>query len=88
MKFIIIQIIRLYQLFISPAFPNTCRFHPTCSNYAIEALQKHGLFRGLSLSIIRILKCNPLHEGGFDYVPDRLNSDLCSHSQHKSDANK
>lgn len=72
MRKILIYIIKLYQKFISPAFPNTCRFYPTCSNYAIEALKKHGIFKGLWLSIIRILKCNPLNDGGFDYVPDKI----------------
>jgi uncharacterized protein len=61
------SIIRLYQLVISPLLPaNTCRFHPTCSQYAIDALQKYGTGRGLWLAVKRIGKCHPFHPGGFD----------------------
>ena len=63
---IIIKIIKIYKLFISPLFPNTCRFYPTCSDYAIEALEKKGLIKGLYLSTKRVLKCNPFHPGGYD----------------------
>ncbi|MGI6717969.1 MAG: membrane protein insertion efficiency factor YidD [Bacteroidales bacterium] len=64
-----IFLIKLYQKFISPLFPPTCRFTPTCSNYAIEALKKHGIFKGGYLSIRRILRCNPWNKGGDDPVP-------------------
>lgn len=50
--------------------PPSCRFHPTCSNYGLEAIQKHGAVKGLILTTIRISKCHPFHEGGFDPVPD------------------
>lgn len=70
MKFILINIIKLYQLAISPLFPASCRFHPTCSNYSIEAIGKHGAIKGIYLSIIRILKCHPFHKGGYDPVPE------------------
>lgn len=49
--------------------PNSCRFHPTCSVYAMEALEKHGVLNGTWLAIKRVLKCHPFHKGGFDPVP-------------------
>ena len=61
--------IRAYQLLISPHLGQCCRFHPSCSDYARQAIERHGPFRGLSLTTRRILRCNPLHEGGFDPVP-------------------
>lgn len=65
---IIIKIIRLYQKFISPFLPRSCRFYPTCSHYAIEALEKKGFFKGILLSTWRIIRCNPLSKGGYDPV--------------------
>ena len=59
----------MYKKIISPLLPPSCRFYPTCSQYAIEALYKYGFLKGSSLSLKRILKCNPFHEGGFDPVP-------------------
>ncbi|HET8817879.1 MAG TPA: membrane protein insertion efficiency factor YidD [Pseudidiomarina sp.] len=61
--------IRLYQLVISPLIGPRCRFSPTCSQYAIEAIQKHGMMRGFWLASKRIAKCHPGHPGGFDPVP-------------------
>ncbi len=68
MKTLFILFIRFYQLFISPLFPPTCRFYPTCSQYAIEAIQKRGVLRGVWLAIKRIAKCHPFHPGGYDPV--------------------
>lgn len=65
---IIIFTIKLYQRVISPLLPRTCRFYPTCSNYAIEALIKKGLVKGVMLSLWRILRCNPFSKGGYDPV--------------------
>ena len=62
-------LIKGYQVFISPMLGQNCRFHPTCSCYAHQALERHGLVKGTWLSIKRIMKCNPIHPGGFDYVP-------------------
>lgn len=62
-------LVRAYQVLISPLLPKCCRFEPTCSNYALEAFKKHGPFKGLYLTIKRIIKCNPYHEGGYDPVP-------------------
>ncbi|MBT0586709.1 membrane protein insertion efficiency factor YidD [Alteromonas oceanisediminis] len=64
-----VALIRCYQKLLSPLIGQSCRFHPTCSFYAIEALKSHGLLIGGWLSVKRILKCHPLHSGGFDPVP-------------------
>lgn len=69
MKKIMIMLIRGYQIFISPIFPRTCRFYPTCSAYFIQALEKYGVFKGSYLGIKRILKCHPWNPGGYDPVP-------------------
>ncbi len=64
--------IKLYQIFISPLFgQNKCRFYPSCSSYAIEALTKHNFFNAIILTIKRIGKCHPFHNGGFDPVPEK-----------------
>ncbi len=62
-------LIRAYQICISPLHPPCCRFTPSCSAYALEAIKKYGPGKGLVLSIKRILRCNPYHEGGYDPVP-------------------
>jgi len=64
-----ILIIKLYQLVISPLFPSACRYYPTCSHYAEEALNKYGLIKGGWLSVRRILRCHPWGSSGFDPVP-------------------
>ena len=66
---LLIQPIRFYQKYISPLKPPTCRFTPTCSQYAIEAIRKHGPFKGLALAVWRILRCNPWGGSGYDPVP-------------------
>lgn len=65
----LVGLIRFYQIAISPAFPPSCRFTPTCSAYALEALKKHGLFKGSYLAVKRILRCHPWNDGGYDPVP-------------------
>lgn len=72
-------LIKVYQTILSPMLGQNCRFHPTCSCYAHQALETHGLVKGSWLSVTRIVKCNPMHPGGFDYVPD-LNDNDASHS--------
>ncbi|MEW6674517.1 MAG: membrane protein insertion efficiency factor YidD [Nitrospirota bacterium] len=68
MKRILILLIKLYKYIVSPLFPVSCRFTPTCSTYSMEAIDKHGVLRGLYLSIRRILRCHPFHPGGYDPV--------------------
>ncbi|WP_081933530.1 membrane protein insertion efficiency factor YidD [Shewanella mangrovi] len=72
-QWLIIKLIRGYQLFISPLLGQRCRFHPSCSHYAIEAVQVHGVLKGSWLSIKRIIKCHPLNPGGNDPVPPKNN---------------
>ncbi len=69
MRQILILCIRGYQYCISPLFPPACRFHPTCSHYASEAIAKHGALAGGWMGIRRILRCNPWNPGGYDPVP-------------------
>ena len=64
-----VMIIRYYQVVISPLTPATCRYSPTCSQYSLEALKKHGIFKGTWLAIKRILSCNPWGGSGYDPVP-------------------
>jgi len=64
-----IAVLALYRYTLSPLLGSNCRFHPSCSVYAMEALRKHGLFGGLGLSIWRVLRCNPWCAGGHDPVP-------------------
>lgn len=68
MKYLILFLIRMYQLFLSPLLGTTCRFHPTCSKYAYAAYKKYGCFKGTFLTIKRLLKCHPWHPGGYDEV--------------------
>ena len=69
MKQAAIVLVRLYQLLISPLLPpNSCRFYPSCSHYAVEALEKYGAWKGSWLAIRRLSKCHPWHEGGYDPV--------------------
>lgn len=70
---ILIRIIKFYRKNISPAKIPCCRFTPTCSAYAIEAIETHGAIKGTLLSIYRILRCNPLCKGGYDPVPPKKN---------------
>jgi len=65
----LVLLIRLYQRFISPALPPSCRYWPSCSSYAVEAVQKHGALRGSWLALRRLGRCHPWHAGGYDPVP-------------------
>lgn len=64
-------IVRAYQLVLSPWLGPRCRFHPTCSHYALEALELHGAWRGSGLTLRRLLRCHPWGEGGYDPVPPK-----------------
>jgi putative membrane protein insertion efficiency factor len=67
-KVVLILIIRAYRLLISPLLPPSCRFTPTCSEYAMQAIEKYGALRGFYLAIRRLLRCHPFHSGGYDPV--------------------
>jgi len=71
MKRVVMWLIRGYQRGVSPLRPPCCRFVPTCSQYALEAVEMHGAARGLYLALRRVLKCHPLHAGGYDPVPPK-----------------
>lgn len=71
MRQVLMWIIRGYQLGISPLLGQRCRFYPSCSCYAIGAIDRHGAWRGIFLSLRRLLRCHPFAEGGFDPVPDK-----------------
>jgi putative membrane protein insertion efficiency factor len=64
--------IRAYQRWISPARPRRCRYEPTCSAYAVEAIERFGVLRGIVLAVWRLMRCNPLSHGGFDPLPERF----------------
>ncbi|AJQ96266.1 membrane protein insertion efficiency factor YidD [Gynuella sunshinyii] len=70
MRWLLTGLIKFYQWFISPVLGPRCRFYPTCSNYALEAIKKHGALHGSWLAIKRIGKCHPWHPGGIDPVPE------------------
>jgi len=65
---VLVAPIRVYQRFISPALPRRCKYHPTCSAYAVQAIRTHGVLRGLVLAAWRLLRCNPWSHGGYDPV--------------------
>ncbi|MEI7904008.1 MAG: membrane protein insertion efficiency factor YidD [Candidatus Firestonebacteria bacterium] len=71
MKPLILFLIKIYKKIVSPLLPPSCRFTPTCSEYAAEAVKKFGAARGSYLAVKRLLKCHPFHSGGFDPVPNK-----------------
>ncbi len=71
MKALLLALVRFYRKNISPLSPPKCRFSPTCSAYALEALEVHGAWKGSLLTLWRILRCNPFSKGGYDPVPPR-----------------
>lgn len=72
MKSVLVFLIRFYQKAISPYKKPCCKYYPTCSNYAVEAIERFGGFYGFFLALFRVLRCNPFSRGGYDPVPDRL----------------
>ncbi|QSJ17968.1 membrane protein insertion efficiency factor YidD [Nostoc sp. UHCC 0702] len=89
MKLLFIWLIRGYRMFISPLFPPTCRFQPTCSTYAIQAIERFGAWRGGWMAVRRILRCHPFHPGGYDPVPEKVVkvTHCCSHTHLDSEKN-
>lgn len=71
MRALLLGALWVYKKAISPLLPQACRFYPSCSQYAAQAIQKHGALRGSMLAAKRLAKCHPLHPGGFDPVPER-----------------
>ena len=71
MKAVLIAPIRVYQRVVSPMFPRRCKYHPTCSQYAVDAIREWGVFRGVVLAGWRLLRCNPWSHGGVDYARDQ-----------------
>ena len=69
MRMVLVALVRGYQMILSPLLPAACRYYPSCSAYAIEALERHGALRGTWLAMRRIARCNPFRPGGFDPVP-------------------
>jgi uncharacterized protein len=68
----LVLVLRLYKATLSKLLGPRCRFYPSCSQYAMEAIQKHGSIRGIALALARIARCHPWHPGGVDLVPDRV----------------
>lgn len=87
----VVSVIELYRTMVSPLRLPTCRFTPTCSQYAVDALTEFGLFRGGWLALVRLLKCGPWHNGGWDPIPDRFSereshsAEPCGEADHRGD---
>ena len=71
-RWLLLALLRTYRAVVSPLLPPACRFHPTCSAYALEAVGRHGALRGSALTVKRLARCHPLCEGGIDPVPARV----------------
>ena len=82
----LIACIRVYQFAISPLIGPRCKYYPSCSSYAVDALREHGALRGLGLASWRLLRCNPFSSGGFDPVPPRHRSCDHDHVEHEMSA--
>lgn len=83
-----VKLIHSYRYLLSPWIGNQCRFYPTCSHYAEEALHKHGFIKGVYLTLRRLLKCHPWHKGGLDPVPEPKCSGHSHFHSHTTDGNK
>ena len=68
MRILVVGVLRIYKRWVSPCLPSACRFHPTGSEYMMQAVEKHGVARGVWLGTRRLLRCHPFHQGGFDPV--------------------
>ena len=87
MKHILIALVRVYQWTLSGLLGPCCRFHPSCSCYAVEALRRHGAIKGLWLTLCRVGKCHPFHPGGYDPVPERRDR-ACGCAAHREHGEK
>jgi putative membrane protein insertion efficiency factor len=76
-------LIRIYQRFVSPLLGPRCRFHPSCSNYALQAVQRFGTLHGSWLTVKRLARCHPWHPGGYDPVPPAHGATPCTHHAHE-----
>ena len=75
-KFVALAFLKIYKRLISPLLGNHCRFSPSCSTYTHEAIERHGVFKGVFLGIRRLCKCHPFHPGGTDHVPETFEVNL------------
>ncbi|MDF1756739.1 MAG: membrane protein insertion efficiency factor YidD [Legionellaceae bacterium] len=73
MRLLIKYSIKMYKLIVSPYLPSSCRFHPSCSEYALQAFSQYGFFKGLRLTLCRLLRCHPWANSGYDPVPNKEN---------------
>lgn len=78
LKYLALKLLRAYQLLISPMLGQNCRFSPSCSNYAMQAIERFGFFKGSWLTMRRLLRCHPFHPGGHDPIPEKH----CSQHSH------
>jgi putative membrane protein insertion efficiency factor len=72
---VVIALIRAYQLVVSPFLPPACRYYPSCSQYAMDAVREYGVLRGSYMALTRLARCHPFHPGGVDFVPVRVRAD-------------
>lgn len=79
---VLVALVRAYQLLVSPLLGPTCRFYPSCSSYAVQALRRHGALRGSWLTVRRLARCNPWNPGGVDHVPPRRSGPDDPHDHH------
>jgi uncharacterized protein len=77
----LLAVLRCYQIFLGPFFGGACKFYPSCSNYAYQAIERHGAQRGIALAMKRLGRCRPFTKGGFDPVPDALDEEMLKTNQ-------
>lgn len=83
MRHVLALLIRLYQWTVSPLLGPRCRFHPSCSNYSLQAIRQHGALYGSWLTVKRLARCHPWHPGGYDPVPAAHARGTCTHHAHE-----